>query len=561
MVREPKKKLVDSSSGLKLIHPSLNALNILLVDDVQENLELLSVVLAENGYSTIAVRNGHEALERLKVETVQLIIADAMMPKMDGFQLCKEVKGNPAYAKIPFVMYTANYIDREDEELAESIGVDRYVVKFAGLSPLVDAVNELCRLRYGFRAENPTELQHGIDDVAFLEKHHAILVRKLEEKMTELEMYAETLSQKNKDIQASESRYRSLFEQASISIFVLDGETGRILDANKEGLTLLRYSKEDLLEKPEFPLAGGHVLQGALGTLNRISSGEAAIRTKSGEVIEIDLSAVTFAQPHDTRIMLLARDVSEEKRMREQLIQAEKMMLMGCLAAGIAHDIRNPLAAVSINLQYLVQKFGDRFPDLEAVESALEGTRRIEQIIENTLNLARLSPPLLKPEDVNGIVNRALRFTKIPLQQKHLHADIRYGESLPPIMADAQQVQQVMLNLLQNAIEASPHNGVLTMGTGLLEEHEGSGITPRRWVVMSLEDQGPGLSEEQLENLFKPFQTNKPGGTGLGLALSHHIMERHGGEIRVGSAPERGTIVRLLFPTYSFANGGGYVEG
>ncbi|MDH3251268.1 MAG: response regulator, partial [Ignavibacteria bacterium] len=418
------RRVPNTAAGNDSVQTANKGLRILIADDVQENLDLLEDVLAENGYSTIMARNGVEALERLKTETVHLIIADAMMPKMDGFQLCKEVKGNPALARIPFVIYTANYIDREDEDLAQSIGVDKYVVKYAGLGSLIEAVNQLCRLRYGYTTEETGQVQEQIDDVAFLEKHHAILVRKLEEKIAESEMYAETLSRKNRELQASELRYRSLFEQASIAILIIDRNTAKVLDVNKEGLDLLGYSREELLALQEFTFDGTSMVQSPLLGEDGIISGETAIRTKAGDIIAVDVSAVTFTQAQDNRIMLFMRDISEERRMRQQLLQGEKMMMMGALAAGIAHDIRNPLAAISINLQYLLQRLGGEGPEHEALESSLEGTRRIEEIIENTLNLARLSPPALKQEDVNAIVSRSLWFTKIPAQQKHLHTEV-----------------------------------------------------------------------------------------------------------------------------------------
>jgi DNA-binding response OmpR family regulator len=159
------------------------SLKILLVDDVQENLELLEDVLSESGYTCVQAQNGVDALGLLQKETVHLIVADAMMPKMDGFQLCKEVRAMAGPAKIPFIIYTGNYVDAADQEFARSIGVDRYVVKYAGLGTLVEAVNELAKQRYGRHPEQPAEGQGQIDDQVFLEQHHAIIIKKLEEKI------------------------------------------------------------------------------------------------------------------------------------------------------------------------------------------------------------------------------------------------------------------------------------------------------------------------------------------------------------------------------------------
>src|SRR5512141_2693777 len=129
--------------------PSPVSLKVLIVDDVQENLMLLEEVLQENGYCPILAKNGLDALGQLEAQEVHLIVADAMMPKMDGFQLCKEVRARESSAKIPFVIYTGNYVDGADQDFARSIGVDRYVVKYAGLGSLVEAINELTEQHYG----------------------------------------------------------------------------------------------------------------------------------------------------------------------------------------------------------------------------------------------------------------------------------------------------------------------------------------------------------------------------------------------------------------------------
>ena len=511
---------------------------------------LLEDVLVENGYATLLARNGMDALDQLRTEQIHLIVADAMMPKMDGFQLCKEVRANPACAKIPFIIYTGNYVDGADQEFARSIGVDRYVVKYAGLSALVDAVNDLARQNYGHRSEVQKQAPDQIDDQAFLEKHHEIVIKKLEEKMAELEMYADTLVRKNREIQSSEERYRALFDHASIAIFVIDRASGKVLDANRQGLSLLGYPKEELLSMPGLPFVERSEFARDILQAHDYSSGETSVRTKDGEVLDIDVGVGPVTRPQDTRILLYIRDITEQKKMREQLMQAEKMTLMGHLAAGIAHEIRNPLAAISLNLQFLMQKCAPDCQSLDSLKDALEGARRVEAVIENTLNLARVTPPVLKQENVNELVNQVMGFLKISVQQKDIKIDTFLEDHLPPIMADAKQVHQVILNIVQNAIDASEEQGVVTLSTGLLEDvHQEEGVPPKK-VVVAIRDCGVGISPEQTKNLFKQFRTTKRGGTGLGLALSKQIMDRHNGEIRIEPAPGAGTIVRLIFPIH-----------
>ncbi len=124
-------------------------ITVLVVDDLSANLDLLEDVLTDFGYHSVRASNGVQALKMLNEETVHVIVADAMMPKMDGFQLCQEVRAHQGFARIPFIIYSGTYVDDADQEFARKIGADRYVMKTAGLDPLTDAVNDLVQQRYG----------------------------------------------------------------------------------------------------------------------------------------------------------------------------------------------------------------------------------------------------------------------------------------------------------------------------------------------------------------------------------------------------------------------------
>jgi PAS domain S-box-containing protein len=527
----------------------VGGLKLLLVDDIQENLDLLQDVLAEHNYTSVFARNGVEALVKLRQEKVHLIVADAMMPMMDGFQLCKEVRALPGCASLPFIIYTGNYVDETHQRLAHSIGVDKYVVKYAGLGALVDAVNELVQQRYGRRAIAPAPAAEQIDEHLFLEQHRAIVIRKLEEKMAELEMNADMLVRKNREIQASEERYRAMFDHASIAIFVTDHESGRILDVNRQALALLSYTKEEVLAMPFVPFGTepGTPITGAGSAL--YTSGETTIRTKSGELIQVDVVVGPVTRPQDPRVMLFVRDVTEKKKMQAQLLQAEKLTLMGRLAAGIAHEIRNPLAAVTLNLQYLVGKLGADATLRQTLDDMLEAARRIETVVGNTLNLARVAPPVLELNQLNGLIDHVIRYVKIALQQKRITIEARLDRNIPSILADARQIQQVMINVLQNAIDASPEGSILTVSTGfVVEPRTDAPQGTVRKAVVEIRDRGAGIPPDQVKQIFESFRTTKAGGTGLGLALSKFIMDRHHAEIRIEAAVGGGTLVRLVFP-------------
>lgn len=520
-------------------------LRLLLVDDVPENLDLLEDILAEEGYATVRALNGIEALQMLEQEEIHLIVADAMMPKMDGFTLCKEVRAQKRWVKVPFLIYTGNYVDAADQEFARGIGVDRYVVKYAGLGALVQAVNDLAARTYGREARAVREGEKGValDDQEFLEQHHAIVIRKLEEKMAELEVYAETLRKKSREIEESEARYRGLFDHAGIAIFLVDRPTGRVLDVNPQGLTLLHSSRDRILALPSLPFADSAFQSQMLGSPQYVSA-DARIRVPGGALIDVEVGYGPMTAPDNNRVLVYMRDITEGKRLREQLLQAEKMTLMGRLAAGIAHEIRNPLSALTLNLQYLVQKLDPQASLHEYAAEALEGARRVDTVVESTLALARVTPPLLQRHDLNALVMESIGFLRFSLRQKGVTLETDLAPDLPAVKADGKQLQQAVLNVVQNAIDATPENGCVTVSTA-------RGPAPDERVVLAVQDSGAGISPDLRDRLFEDFFTTKAGGTGIGLALSKQIVLKHHGQIQVDTATGGGTIIRIVLPVHA----------
>lgn len=533
-------------------------LRVLLVDDIPENLSLLEEVLGDAGYETVSVGSGAEALRQLRSDHFHLIVADAMMPGIDGFQLCKEVKQTPTLARIPFVIYTGHYVDKEDHNFAKSIGVDAYVMKYDGLATLLQSVKTLAERTYGTARtvgkqsdlveDPPSAPPVNLDDQMFLERHHAIVVKKLEEKMRELEVHSETLSRKTREIESSEARYRNLFEHASIGIFVLEKQTGRVVDVNAEGLALLRTTREDLLAEAPLAFVEDPPTRQAILQSGAFFSKETNFLRRDGALVDVELGAGPFDDGYTPRIILYVLDITEQKKMRQHLVQTEKMAFLGRLAASIAHDIRNPLAAITLNLQYLSKRLPDEFKERASLNFAIEGAQRISKVIENTLNLARVLPPKVQPEDLNEIVQTAARFLATASAQKHVVLETQLTPDLPKVLIEAKQIEQVVLNLVQNAIDAAPEKSTVTVSTCMMEDLIAKSPTVKHKIALVVLDRGAGIPGDLQKHLFEPFYTTKEGGTGLGLALSKQIMDKHNGEIRIEPAVGGGTIARLIFP-------------
>ncbi len=517
-------------------------LSILVVDDIPENIMLLEDVLGELNYTTHGAANGLQALSVLNDIHVDLIIADAMMPKMDGFQLCKSVKNNPKLSSIPFIIYSSDYIDEEDKELAKTIGADRYVVKTGGTDTLILAVSELLNIGAPKVSFDPNQQSLPLDDHSFLERHYKLLNKKLEEKMQNLEIYSMQLLKKNEQLIRSEERYRLLFEKASIAIFMLDSTGRKLINANPYAVQLLGYTKEELLMNKSLPFADYE--EGDEVIVEPGFSGELNIRTKEGKVICLESDANVIEVDNLQQILLFSRDITERKMMVEKLYQSEKLSMLGTIAAGIAHEVRNPLAGIKLNLQFLESKHPD-FPDIDVLQLAIQGAQHIEKVVENTLNIARSTAPEVRIVSVNEVVSQAVSLLMLTVHKKNIALDTALQTDLPSVKIDGKQVLQVVLNILRNAIEATPSGGEIIVST-FMEDQKDTELKPR--LICSIRDSGVGISDEYLKAAFELFKTTKNSGTGLGLSLSRRIMQQHGGDISIIKPPAGGTEIKLYFP-------------
>jgi len=195
-------------------------------------------------------------------------------------------------------------------------------------------------------------------------------------------------------------------------------------------------------------------------------------------------------------------------------------------------------------------------PDSESIAAALEGAQRIQHVIEDTLGLARVTPPTLHEESINSIITRSLSYLVSALSQKNVTVQTDLAPDLPHVRVDFKQIQQVLLNVLQNAIDASPVQGIVTVKTRRMEPDDAKASRKIGRIEITVQDQGEGLSPDVAAHLFEPFRTTKVGGTGLGLAITKYMVDRHQGEILLVPGESGGTLARIMFPiVYSISGG------
>ena len=237
----------------------------------------------------------------------------------------------------------------------------------------------------------------------------------------------------------------------------------------------------------------------------------------------------------------VAEKVAERERLEVQLLQSERLSSIGMLAAGVAHEIHNPLAAISMYAQMLKEK-ADGPDQREKLKIILEHIDRISEITRGLLDFSRQRDGEFGPVDLHETLAATLRLVQPELDRQGVQTDLQRCPDLPAVRAQGQQLQQALLNIVMNASQAMPQGGTLTVSTRLLAKEGKAEVV--------IQDTGSGIGKKDLGRVFDPFFTTKePGtGTGLGMAVTYGIVQSHQGQIEVDSKPERGTRVTIRLP-------------
>lgn len=248
--------------------------------------------------------------------------------------------------------------------------------------------------------------------------------------------------------------------------------------------------------------------------------------------------------PRHLGTVMLVRDLTEARRTSEENIESEKLNALTLLAAGVAHEIGNPLNSLGIHLQLLERKIkklppGDSAPLLDHLTTARSEITRLDTLLQEFLHAIRPSRAVVQPTQLNDLVRDTLKTLEPELLARNIQINLHLHKDLPELPLDPDQIRQALFNLLKNAYQAVPASGgEVTVGS-TLNEHE---------VLVRIADSGDGISPEVLGSLFEPYSTTKASGTGLGLLIVRRILREHGGEIEIQSDEGQGTKVTLHFP-------------
>ncbi len=559
-------------------------MKILIVDDDAQSRYLLERFLASRGHEVWSAEDGVAALGLCDARgRPDAVLSDALMPRMDGFELCNALRQRITLKTLPYVMYTATYTDAHDERFALSVGVDRFVVKPIEPEALLEIIEEAVDA-----APRSVRPPAGEQSASFWEQHSRLVSVKLEQKLAEL-------SATNAELGSSERSVRELNAQLVATIRRLEQESAerqRVVErlrlaervggvgswevepSSEHGVWSEQACQLLGLDQPSRDGFLQHVhpedhAKAAL-SLRRHASGESVIdqevrykRPGAEDFVHFLLRGATVelgaGQPH--RVLTLL-DVTRQKaaeaqrhKLEAELSRVKRMESLGNLAGGIAHDFNNLLSIVFGNIELSLLRL-PRDVDAETrtlLREVLEVGGQAKELIRQILLFSRKETVERRTLEARKVVADALR-----LSQRALPSNVRLVQELGSdrhIFANEGQLHQVLLNLCTNAAYAMrAGGGTLTVRLESIEitraDAARRGSLPAGGAVrLDVCDTGTGIEPAVQERLFEPFFTTKPSGegSGLGLAVIHGIVRSHEGSISVDSQVGRGTTFSVFF--------------
>jgi len=281
-------------------------------------------------------------------------------------------------------------------------------------------------------------------------------------------------------------------------------------------------------------------IQKLVTTIRKAERGDLSARVEPDNTLEFG----ELGQNFNSMIAKLEKAQEDLKDLHEeQMERVDRFATIGELAAGIAHEIRNPIAGIGGAIQVLTDELAPNDHRREIFAEILNQIDRIDQDVKDLLSYARTAKPTLAESDINKVVQQVLFLVRDRAAQQEVHVEVNLDESLPEIEIDDKQIQQVLVNLALNGIQAMPEGGSLTLATGLRNSPDGS-----QFVEIEVQDSGKGIPPKIMRKIFTPFFTTRHTGTGLGLPISQKIVHQHEGRIEVKSEPGQGTSFKILLP-------------
>ncbi len=339
----------------------------------------------------------------------------------------------------------------------------------------------------------------------------------------------------------------TIFHAIQEGIIVLDGKGG-IAYANRATEKLLGLNLKQAIGQPinrylrevEWDL----VLSLDEEEWSRLVSREIELTYPEHRFLDFYVVPLALVDNQEAGAVVILRDVTRERENQASTVESEKLQALTLLAAGVAHEIGNPLNSLNIHLQLLQRevkhlKDDDRANLGELLDIASQEVQRLDQIIHQFLKAVRPTQPQMETANLKELMRGTLSILRQEIKDRGVLVEEEYADDSPRMNVDHGQIKQAFFNVIKNAMEAMTNGGILKIST----YNEG------RFTAIAFEDTGPGIAPDQLGSIFEAYQTTKTAGTGLGLLIVQRIIREHGGQIEVDSRPGKGTTFILYLPT------------
>lgn len=488
-------------------------IRILIAEEDQVFTRMIEDSLKESGgsYFIQKATSGQECFKRLQEEPFDILLLDYSLPDGEGLDWLR--KFNESGIGVPTIFVTP----RGDPKLSIEVmkeGVFDYINRSAE-----------CAKAFPFVVNRAVE-------------GYTLMVEKV---------------RLQKELIETKNFLESIVDRAGDAISVVDLE-GKILYWNEGAEMIYGFKKEeavgrniaDVLYPREKTLreAEEKLMEEIMARVRKgevVPNVEVKRMTKDGKEIitSMTISPLRDAEGKIVGASRICKDITQLKKVEERLLLTERLTSLGELSAGVAHELRNPLAGIKINTQVLLRKKDLSEMERKLLQSSLEGIGKIQKIVEDMLHFAKPKAAHFKEEKINEVVESSLTIFQDKLKKGNISLIFQKGEGLPNVWIDAHQIQQVLINLMLNAIQAMEKGGTLTLKTFLGDVHR---------VGIEVRDTGIGIPQSHLKKIFDPFFTTKSEGTGLGLSITLKILENHGATIDVESQEGKGSVFTIYFP-------------
>ena len=354
----------------------------------------------------------------------------------------------------------------------------------------------------------------------------------------------EALTERTADLEKLRQLSDMVFESINSGIAVLDS-SGRVGSMNSAGLQILGLNEEDLrlggLDDVFKGIPIGELCEKSIGGyLNRW---EGTFRDEDGRARTLGLSISRLKEP-EKGFVVVYQDLSDFRSLEDKVRKSEQLTALGRMAASIAHEVRNPLASMSGSIQILQSTLDLKGEDRKLMDIVLTETRRLNHLVEGFLSYARPPDPRFEDVDLREVISETVDFLKSSIRSEDIDLRTELPEEPVILSLDVSQIRQIIINLVKNSIDAVDGSGKISI---CLErgENKGGSVT-----LLSVTDDGSGIPEKVLPEVFEPFMTTREGGSGLGLAIVYQLLQAHQASIDVSSVEDAGTTFTISLPEW-----------